>query len=102
MANGHGGARPGAGRKPGAVSAAKKEIAAEAKEHAEAALATLAEIMADSEAPHSARVSAANAILDRGYGKPHQSQGVKVESGDALTSLLGKIGKQGRKITDGH
>lgn len=69
----HGGKRAGAGRKPGAVSKAKRRLAEMAKDHAEAALATLAEIMRDGKAPHSARVSACNAILDRGYGKPPQS-----------------------------
>lgn len=100
MAGKHGGKRPGAGRKPGAVSKAKREIAEEAKQYAGQALVTLAEIMGDPDAPHSARVSAANAIIDRGYGKPHQSTGMKLESGDALTSLLDKIGQQGRKVTD--
>ena len=38
-----------------------------------AAVETLASIMRDENAPPSARVSAANAILDRGYGKPAQS-----------------------------
>lgn len=70
MAGKHGGARKGAGRKPGAVSRAKKDLAEAAKAHAEDALAVLVEIAKDSEAPHSARVSAANAIIDRGYGKP--------------------------------
>ena len=37
------------------------------------ALETLAAIMKDTEAPPSARVAAANVILDRGYGKPPQS-----------------------------
>lgn len=73
MAKGHGGAREGAGRKPGAVSKAKIDIAERAKTHGEAALRTLVDVMQDNEAPHSARVSAANAILDRGFGKPMQA-----------------------------
>lgn len=73
MATGHGGPRPGAGRKPGKVSKAKIDIAERAKSHGEAALLTLAEIMQDTEAPHSARVSAANALLDRGFGRPMQA-----------------------------
>lgn len=70
---GHGGPRPGAGRKPGKVSRAKLDIAERAKTHGDAALRTLAEIMTDPEAPHSSRVSAANALLDRGFGKPVQA-----------------------------
>ena len=69
----HGGKRPGAGRKPGKVSKAKRELASMAKEHAESALETLAKIHADMEAPAAARVSAATAILDRAYGKPVQA-----------------------------
>lgn len=68
----HGGARPGAGRKAGKVSKAKRELADMAKDHAEMALRTLAEIAQNGES-EAARVSAATAILDRGYGKPAQA-----------------------------
>ena len=37
------------------------------------AIETLAEIMQDIGAPKAARVAAASAILDRGYGKPPQA-----------------------------
>ena len=40
--------------------------------HTAQALETLAEIMQDGTAPHSARVAAANALLDRAVGKPRQ------------------------------
>lgn len=72
MANGHGGSRPGAGRKPGKVGAAKRALADMAKDHAQAALASLVQIATAGES-EAARVSAANAILDRAYGKPPQS-----------------------------
>jgi hypothetical protein len=36
------------------------------------AITTLANIMNDEKAPSAARVAAANALLDRGYGKPTQ------------------------------
>lgn len=72
----HGGKRPGAGRKPGRVSKIKRDLAEMAKDYGDAALSTLSEIMADNQQPASARVSAANALLDRGYGKP--VQGVRV------------------------
>ncbi len=65
-----GGQRPGAGRPRGKASAAKKAIAEMAREHAEAAPAILVRVAEDDEAPHSSRVTAATAILDRGYGKP--------------------------------
>lgn len=44
-----------------------------AKDLAEQALATLAEVMANGQSEQ-ARISAANSILDRGYGKPFQAQ----------------------------
>jgi len=85
------------------VSEAKREIATEAKEYASAALATLAEIMTDEEAPHSARVSASTAILDRGYGKPHQTQ--SVDNTHSVTNPLAELAKEiaaeGRRVTYG-
>ncbi|MFC0246418.1 hypothetical protein ACFOLL_04445 [Falsochrobactrum ovis] len=79
MTRKHGGARPGAGRKKGKVSQAKRELAEMAKEHAEQALQVLVNIALSGES-EAARVSAANAILDRGYGKP--MQGVDHKSSD--------------------
>jgi hypothetical protein len=73
MTTGHGGKRPGAGRKPGKVGKAKKELQNMAKDHAQEALETLRKIMTNDQEPAAARVSAANAILDRGYGKPQQA-----------------------------
>jgi hypothetical protein len=54
------------------VSKAKRDLADMAKGHAATALKTLADIAKGGES-ESARVSAANAILDRAYGKPSQS-----------------------------
>lgn len=68
-----GGARPGAGRPKGVPNKATASIRDAAREYTEQALLTLAEVMADEEQPAAARVSAANALLDRGYGKPSQS-----------------------------
>jgi hypothetical protein len=67
-----GGKRDGAGRKPGGVSQAKRELAAKATEHADAALQTLREIAANGQS-EAARVSASIAILDRAYGRPPQA-----------------------------
>jgi len=75
----HGGARSGAGRKkgtPNKATAALKEVAGQ---YTEAAVLALADIMADESQPSSARVSAANSLLDRAHGKPSQSVDV---SGD--------------------
>ena len=45
---------------------------------------TLLDVMRDTQAPHTARIAAANSILDRAFGKPRQ----EVEhSGDAAQPL---------------
>ena len=44
-----------------------------ARQYATEALKTLVDISRDEKAPPAARVAAANAILDRGYGKPTQA-----------------------------
>lgn len=85
MASQHGGKRPGAGRKPGKVGKAKRALAEMARDHADAALQTLAEIHADPDAPHASRVSAATAILDRAFGRPHQAVEHTGKDGVALT-----------------
>ncbi len=41
-----------------------------ARRHTKKAIATLAEIMLDENAPHNARVAATNSLLDRGHGRP--------------------------------
>lgn len=73
----HGGKRPGAGRPKGSVNKATKEAGAAlselARQHTESAINTLVEVCNDKRAPHSARVTAANGLLDRGYGKPAQA-----------------------------
>jgi len=85
-----GGKRTGAGRKPGAVSKAKRELADMAKDRAERALQVLADIMERGES-ESARVSAANAILDRGYGKPSQAMQIGSDPDNPLPPTLIRI-----------
>lgn len=41
-----------------------------AREHTAVAIATLVSVMKNAKSPLAARVAAANAILDRGYGRP--------------------------------
>jgi hypothetical protein len=53
-----------------------------ARERTEAALDTLTAIMKNPKAPAAARVSAATAILDRGYGRPCQQ--LQHSGGDGL------------------
>ena len=44
------------------------------------AIATLAAVMRDGAAPHSARVRAAETLLDRAWGKPETSANIRVSS----------------------
>lgn len=72
---GHGGKRPGSGRKPGskdkAAAGEVQGLSALAREHTPLALATLAKVAAKGMS-EAAQVSAATALLDRGYGRPMQ------------------------------
>ena len=75
MAAKHGGARPGAGRPAGtrnrATQEMKRTLTEMARDHTDIALSALVEVAQTGS--DAARVSAANALLDRGYGKPQQS-----------------------------
>lgn len=75
MATGRGGKRPGAGRPKGSRSEVTKEqqatISDLARSYTEMAIRALAEVAETGS--DSARVAAANSLLDRGYGKPVQS-----------------------------
>ena len=68
-----GGKRSGAGRPAGAVNQDKLDLAELARTHTIEALTTLVAIMKAEQEPAAARVSAANTILDRGYGKAAQA-----------------------------
>ena len=69
-----------------------------AREQSPQAINTLAKIMTDEKAPPAARVAAANALLDRGYGKPTQpiSKTVaKVDPNSMSDEELAAIAKNG-------
>ena len=72
MANGRGGARPGAGRKPGSPNKAtrkkKQSLAELAQTHTEEALGAIVEVMRQSQ-NLTAKLKAAETILDRGHGR---------------------------------
>ncbi|MCL2829856.1 MAG: hypothetical protein FWD77_03840 [Betaproteobacteria bacterium] len=78
-----GGRKPGVpktgGRKAGTPNKATASLRSIAGRHTEEAICALLEIMKDSSAPHSARVAAANGILDRAHGKPSENQHVTLE-----------------------
>lgn len=71
-----GGARPGGGRPKGSRDAAtiaqRGTLADLARQYTDMALKTLFEVARDGQS-EAARVTAASAILDRGYGRPAQA-----------------------------
>ena len=54
------------------MARAPTEIRSLARQHTEAAIRTLAEIMGNQDVNEAARISAANSLLDRGWGKATQ------------------------------
>lgn len=59
--------------------AREAEIKELARKHAELAISTLAEVMDDTDAPPVAKVQAAKAMLDRGFGQPSRKVEQKVD-----------------------
>jgi hypothetical protein len=55
------------------MAKAPTDIRSLARSYTTTAIKVLAGIMQQPEAPHAARVSAATALLDRGWGKPSQT-----------------------------
>jgi hypothetical protein len=85
---------PGYAPNPGGRPKSSYAVSDLAKQHTPEALATLVEIMQDKAAPAAARVSAAEALLNRAWGKPVQAIDARVETVDfgamhlaALTAL---------------
>lgn len=64
--------QPGQSGNPSGLPAGVGEVRALARQYTQQAITTLAEIMQDTHAPRPARVAAAEALLDRGWGKPQQ------------------------------
>jgi hypothetical protein len=56
-----------------------------ARKYTVEAIKTLAQMMRNKKTPPAARVAAANALLDRGYGKPPQALNV---SGDTVLQII--------------
>jgi hypothetical protein len=69
MSSGHGGQRAGAGRPAGRVSEVKLTLSQLAREHSGEAFKTLVDICRNGTS-ETARITAAVALLDRGFGKP--------------------------------
>jgi ubiquinone biosynthesis protein UbiJ len=70
-----------------------KDVQDLARQHTLDAIDTLARIMGDEEAAPAARVAAANAILDRGYGKP--AQHISAEVSQRYVAELPSVAQDG-------
>ena len=68
----HPGGNAGKGRPPGVPNKATAAVREIAQQYTVEAVEALAAVMRDASASHSARVSAATALLDRGHGRPTQ------------------------------
>lgn len=90
-----GGKRPGAGRPKGvshrATEAEKAGLEIKARKHTGTALDALVEVAQSGES-EAARVSAATALLDRGYGRPRQQLEHSGADGGPLTVQVIRFG----------
>ncbi|MGP0089639.1 MAG: hypothetical protein ACLPKB_06725 [Xanthobacteraceae bacterium] len=102
-----GGARPGAGRKRGGLDRPAKELRSAAAKHGFKLVEALAKLALDKNTPPASIVSAANAVLDRGFGKPAQevrhsgavgNYNLEALPSDELHALAAIL----RKASDGH
>ncbi len=86
---GQSGNRSGRPKRPATVEAHKiiADVKAAARELTPQALGTLQEIMEDKRAPPAARVTAATAILDRGWGRAAQT----IEATNGTMSFLALV-----------
>jgi hypothetical protein len=86
----HGGNREGSGRPAGAgnkaTSGLKLNLSELAREYTHDALDALVEVMQSSQSD-SARIAAATAILDRGYGRPTKTTALEVNAPFVPTTI---------------
>jgi hypothetical protein len=89
--------QPGQSGNPSGRPRIVGEVQSLARRHTKRAIKTLSEIMQDEKAPPAARVAAASAILDRGYGRPIQPQH---HTGEINLSLAERIEQAFRRLGD--
>ena len=83
----NGGARPGAGRKPGIPNKSKGEVREAAKKHGQDALKRLVYLM-DNAKTEQTQFAASKEILDRAYGKSTQPLGNEDEDTPFIVQLI--------------
>jgi hypothetical protein len=71
-----------------------------ARQHTGDAIDTLAEIMNDKKAPHSARLSAAEALLSRGWGRPAQPTVEAPGGGKTFEDWVDSLTGPGKEMLD--
>ena len=72
--------KPGVSGNPGGRPKEVAHVKALAREWTEEAIRTLAEIMGDGSAPHSARVKASESLLDRAWGRAESTATLTMNS----------------------
>ena len=77
------------------MSKTPTQIKSLARGHTETAITVLAGIMNQTQAPHAARVSAATALLDRGWGKPAQAIVGGDEDDNAIKLIVTGVPRDG-------
>lgn len=76
-------------KRPFGMGTVEADVKALAREAAPEAITTLKKIMLDERAPHAVRIAAGNALLDRGYGRPAQSDRPNGQAGGiSIGSLM--------------
>lgn len=80
-----------------------RDIREAAKGHTRQALNTLISVMNDLDAPQGARIAAATAILDRGWGKPQQSLEARIgveNVGATAAEVLMRLTEQAKQARE--
>lgn len=75
------------GRSP-TVMADGRTLTDVARDHTLKAVNCLVAMVEDATAPHAAKVSAATALLDRGWGRPRQDMGIEMKTDEAVAAML--------------
>lgn len=73
-----------------------------AREHTPKAVEALVAVLDNAEASDAAKVSAATAILDRGWGRPKQDLGIEIKSDDQAASLLEQARRRASEVSLHH
>jgi hypothetical protein len=70
-----------------------------AREHTPTAVNALVDVLSSEEASDAAKVSAATALLDRGWGRPRQDVSLEVTSDEGIASVLEQARRRAAEAT---